>query len=74
MIYLDFAKALDEVDHDLLRHKLKKLAIGSNGGVFIHSFFSDRTQFVRIIGGASEDWTAVSGVPHAPCYFILFCL
>ena len=55
MIYLDFAKALDEIDHDLLRHKLKKLAIGSNGGVFIHSFFSDRTQFVRIIGGASED-------------------
>ena len=34
MIYLDFAKAFDKVDHGVLLHKLKKLGSGSGSGSY----------------------------------------
>ena len=62
MIYLDFSKAFDKVDHGIVLHKLKDLGITGNLGVWFHQFLSDRTQFVRLPGGVSKDSPVLSGV------------
>ena len=46
MIYLDFSKAFDKVDHGIVLHKLRDLGITGNLGVWFHQFLSDRTHFV----------------------------
>jgi hypothetical protein len=64
LVYLDFAKAFDSVQHQLLMHKLA--AYGINGKLFnwIKEFLSNRRQRVNIKGVNSE-WAAVtSGVPQ----------
>ena len=43
IIYLDFAKAFDKVDHGLLFHKLKKLGICGKLRIRMHTFFSNHT-------------------------------
>ena len=50
MIYLDFSKAFDKVDHSVLLHKLKSIGIRGNLGSWIGNFLKDRTQFVCIKG------------------------
>ena len=47
MIYLDFSKAFDKVDHGIVLHKFRDLGITGNLGVWLHQFLSDKTQFVR---------------------------
>ena len=67
MIYLDFAKAFDKVDHGFMvyfLHKLKKLGITGNLGKWILDFLSDRKHFVRLLGGVSNDGPVLSGVPQ----------
>ena len=41
MIYLDFSKAFDKVDHGIVLHKLRDLGITGNLGVWFHQFLSD---------------------------------
>ena len=43
-IYLDFAKAFDNVDHDILFHKLKALGISGKLGIWIREFLVGRSQ------------------------------
>ena len=64
MIYLDFAKAFDKVDHGVLLHKLKQLGITGKLGNWLLSFLSNRNHFVRILGGVSSDGSVLSGVPQ----------
>ena len=64
MIYLDFAKAFDKVDHGILLHKLKQLGITGKLGNWLLSFLSNRNHFVRIPGGVSSDGSVLSGVPQ----------
>ena len=46
MIYLDFAKAFDKVDHSILLHKLRNAGISEKLRIWL--FLSNRNQFVRI--------------------------
>ena len=46
MIYLDFSKAFDKVDHGVLLHKLRDMGIAGNLGIWFHSFLSNRYHFV----------------------------
>ena len=50
VIYLDFAKAFDKVDHGILCHQLKSLGIGGKLGSCIHNFLKGRTQAINISG------------------------
>ena len=64
MVYLDFAKAFDKVDHGILLHKLKDLGITGKLGVWFFQFLSNRSHFVRLRGGVSNDHPVISGVPQ----------
>ena len=75
-IVLDFSKAFDVVDHQLLLSKMIKLKINPIIIRWVSSFLSERYQRV-ILNGENSDLTAVtSGVPQGsvlgPALFILF--
>lgn len=75
-IYLDFAKAFDSVNHNLLLYKLSKFGLSGGTLRWIFSYLSNREQVVRIKGHFSEPYVASSGVPQGshlgPLLFILF--
>ena len=62
MIYLDFSKAFDKVDHGVLLHKLKDMGIAGNLGFWFHSFLSNHYHSVRLPGGSSTASPVISGV------------
>ena len=64
MIYLNFAKAFDKVDHNILLHKVKAIGIQGKLGIWIKNFLSNRTQHVRLPGGKSHCSSVISGVPQ----------
>ena len=64
MIYLDFSKAFDKVDHGVLLHKLKDLGNTGKLGIWFFQFLTNRTHYVRIPGGISKDSPVLSGVPQ----------
>lgn len=64
VIYLDFAKAFDKVDHGVLLHRLSSLGIRGNLGRWIHSFLHNRVQQVAVNGTLSERSPVKSGVPQ----------
>ena len=63
VIYLDFAKAFDKVDHGIICHKLKSLGITGKIGKWLHNFLSDRFQKVHVNGALSSASTVISSVP-----------
>ena len=64
MVYLDFSKAFDKVDHGILLHKVKELGITGNLGQWFYHFLTNRKHFVRLPGGVSGDHPVISGVPQ----------
>ena len=63
-IYLDFAKAFDKVNHDILRQKLEKHNITGKLLQWIMTFLTNRKQAVRVDGHLSEFVWTKSGVPQ----------
>ena len=64
VIYLDFSKAFDKVDHGVVLRKLSKLKVGDKVGRWIHSFLTNRTQSVCIDGVTANPAPVRSGVPQ----------
>lgn len=64
VIYLDFAKAFDKVDHGILCHKLLTMGIGGKLGEWLHEFLHGRMQKVLVNGASSPAATVKSGVPQ----------
>ena len=64
MIYLDFSKAFDKVNHGVLANKLKDLSITGKLGIWFFQFLTYRTHYVRIPGGISKDSPVLNGVPQ----------
>ena len=64
MVFLDFSKAFDKVDHGILLHKLKALGITGHLGIWFFNFLTRRSHFVRLPGAISGDSPVLSGVPQ----------
>ena len=64
VVYLDFAKAFDKVDHKIVLSKIMK--IGINGKIYewIQSFLMNRYQSVMVNGITSDPQEVLSGVPQ----------
>ena len=65
-IYLDYAKAFDKVDHQLLLSKLQLHVYGFHSKIirWIESFLTNRSQQVIVDGHMSITAPIISGVPQ----------
>ena len=77
VIYFDFAKAFDSVNHDIILHKLKhQFHIDGLLLKFLTNYLQDRKQSVVIGGNRSNVLPVISGVPQGsilgPLLFVLF--
>ncbi|XP_076028773.1 uncharacterized protein LOC143017781 [Oratosquilla oratoria] len=64
VVFVDFVKFFDKVDHGVLLHKAIDLEISGKVGVWLHNFLTDRTQTVAVDGVKSSDNMVICGVPH----------
>ena len=76
VIYLDFAKAFDKVDHSLLLKKLKSFGITGKLHNWISNFLENRYQQVIVNGKLSRKERVISGVPQGtvlgPLLFLIY--
>ena len=76
MVYLDFAKAFDKVDHKILMKKLHQYGIRGKMYEWILQFISNRHQQVMVDGRLSRKEEVISGVPQGtvlgPLLFIIY--
>ena len=63
-VYLDFSKAFDTVDHDIILTKLYHYGIRGNALQWFKSYMSERKQFVTYNGTSSSMKTIYCGVPQ----------
>ena len=64
VVYLDFSKAFDKVDHKIVLHKMKMLGIDGEIHDWLGSFLSGRFQAVSVNGILSDPQEVISGVPQ----------
>ena len=64
VVYLDFAKAFDKVDFNIVLEKIRKLGINGELLKWIKSFLTDRTQNVVVNEMMSHTMEVISGVPQ----------
>jgi len=76
VLYLDFARAFEKVDFDLLLEKLAELGVGGQLRKWIEAFLRDRVHYVMVDGVVSDERTVVSGVPQGsvlgPILFLVY--
>ena len=76
LIFLDFAKAFDSVNHRFLRYKLMSYGINRKLVDWIGAFLDQRTFHVKVNDYSSESLAITSGVPQGsflgPLLFLVF--
>jgi hypothetical protein len=75
-IFIDFSRAFDTINYDLLLFKLEKYGIRGNFHKLIASYFSGRRQYVFFGGLESSLLKITCGIPQGsvlgPLLFIIF--
>ena len=75
-IFIDFKKAFDTVDHEILLYKLECYGIRGLANDFFRSYLTNRRQYTVINGVNSELRTVSCGVPQGsvlgPLFFLLY--
>ena len=75
-IYIDFKKAFDTVNHNLLIEKLTSFNFGNNIRLLLKSYLSDRSQATFLNGYTSHETNITYGVPQGsvlgPKLFLIF--
>lgn len=76
VLYTDFSKAFDKVDHSIFLKKIDAMGFSDNLVAFFSSYLKDRKQYVELRGHRSPNFCASSGAPQgsnlAPLIFLLF--
>ena len=74
-VFLDFKKAFDLVNHDILLQKLSLYVQNYSTVELLRSFLLNRTQFVYASGELSKEGTITCGVPQGSILGpLLFCI
>jgi hypothetical protein len=75
-LFLDFKKAFDSIDHNILLNKLEHYGIRGTALELIRSYLHKRLQYVQLNNHASDDGFVLYGVPQGsvlgPLCFILY--
>ena len=75
-VFLDFSKAFDTVNHDIMLRKLDRLGFRGNTNDYFRSYLCDRRMYVSVNGCDSETTTMNIGLPQgsvsAPWLFSLY--
>ena len=75
-VFVDFQKAFDTVDHDILLDKLDRYGISGQTNNWFRSYLRNRKQMVSILGFDSNQRTLTHGVPQGsvlgPLLFLLY--
>ena len=75
-LYIDFKKAFDTVNHNLLIEKLRHMQIKNNVLNWIYSYLTNRTQCTRLGDNISKDMEVKTGVPQGsilgPLFFLCY--
>ncbi len=72
VIYLDFVKAFDSVNHKFLLPKLKSFGLGDVVVRWIEAYLSGRVSRVHVGGEHSGVMPMHSGAPQGPILFLFF--
>lgn len=76
VVYTDFSKAFDKVDHSILIKKLLTFDLSEDFVCFLDSYLRNRSQFVVISNSKSKPYCSTSGVPQGsnlgPLLFLIF--
>ena len=75
-LFIDFSKAFDTVDHEILLYKLNHYGIRGHANNFFRSYLSQRQQYT-VIGNSTSDLQNIScGVPQGsvlgPILFLIY--
>ena len=75
-IFVDFQKAFDTVNHNILLHKLNTYGVRGPAHDWLRSYLSNRSQFVSILGHESSTLPQPHGVPQGsvlgPLLFLIY--
>lgn len=75
-LFIDFSKAFDSLDRDILLNKLYRLGVRGPANTLLRSYLSNRKHFVRVDSDSSDFLDSRYGVPQGsvlgPLLFLIY--